>query len=259
VNVLATRVALRERSSAEVFDLAFRFVVARGGRKYWWLWLLGCGPWLALCVALHRLGVEWVYVWLVALVGFVAAQIPFTLAASRLLLGDDLPLRSLMGAVLARLPGQLFVHVAASITLGVMGLVVVPIPFVAGRLLFLPEITLLEGAGFSKAWDRGGRIFRSRSQAAFETMLLLLVVWAAFVVGVEVTGRAVQVDLLLLPAPAHSLWTGGSWFALCGFFMAVPFLATARFLSYIDGRTRREAWDVQLRFTELAKSSAGGR
>jgi hypothetical protein len=39
--------------------------------------------------------------------------------------------------------------------------------------------------------------------------------------------------------------------------LAVPFLATARFLAYIDGRTRREAWDVQLRFTELAKSPRG--
>jgi hypothetical protein len=69
-----------------------------------------------------------------------------------------------------------------------------------------------------------------------------------------VTGRAVQIDLLSFPPPADALSDGGSWFALCGFFMAVPFIATARFLAYIDNRTRREAWDVQLRFTELAKS-----
>jgi hypothetical protein len=131
---------------------------------------------------------------------------------------------------------------------------IVPIPFLSARLLYLPEITLLEGSGLLRAVERGARLTRNRLAQALETCVLLLMVWAAFMLGAEVTGRALQIDLLSLPQPADALSDGGSWFALCGFFLAVPFIATARFLAYIDNRTRREAWDVQLRFTELAKS-----
>ena len=55
MNVLTTRVVLRERSLAEVFDLAFRFVVVRGGRKYLRLWLVSCAPLLLLCIGLRQL------------------------------------------------------------------------------------------------------------------------------------------------------------------------------------------------------------
>jgi hypothetical protein len=44
------------------------------------------------------------------------------------------------------------------------------------------------------------------------------------------------------------LQDGGSPYALAGLFLATPLVASARFLSYIDGRTRRDAWDVQVRF-----------
>ena len=254
MNVLTTRVVLRERTLAEVFDLAFRFVAVRGGRKYLRLWLFSCAPLLGVCVWLRYAQVDWVWVWLAACIGFVIAQIPFTLAASRLLLGDDLSLRSLASAWLPRIPGQILMHAAAAVLLGITGFVIVPIPFLAARFLYLPEISLLEGSGLIRAYERGSRLSRNRLAHALETSLLLLTVWAAFILGAEVLGRSIQDDLLSLPPPADALVDGGSWFALCGFFAAVPFLATARFLAYIDGRTRREAWDVQLRFTELAKS-----
>ena len=80
MNVLSTRVALRERSIAEVFDLAFRFVVVRGNRQYFKLWLVSCVPMLLGCVAMRHAGVGWPWVWSAALAGFVVAQIPFTLA-----------------------------------------------------------------------------------------------------------------------------------------------------------------------------------
>lgn len=258
MNVLTTRVVLRERTLAEVFDLAFRFVVVRGGRKYLKLWLLSCAPFLALCVWLRRQQLEWGWIWLLAFSGFVIAQIPFTLAASRLLLGDELSLRSLARAWLPKIPGQLVMHGLVLILLAATSFIVVPVLFLAARFLYLPEITLLEGSGLFRAYERGTRITRQRLAHAFETCFLLLTVWTAFVLGAEVTGRAVQTDLLSFPPPNDALFTGGSWFALCGFFAAVPFIATARFLAYIDGRTRREAWDVQLRFTELAESPRGG-
>ena len=257
MNVLTTRVALRQRTLSEVFDLAFRFVVVRGGRKYLQLWLVSCAPLVGLCVFLRRQQLGWQAVWAAAFAGFVVAQIPFTLAASRLLLGDELPLGALVRAWLGKVPGQLVAHAVALAGLGLGALIVFPVPFLAARLLFLPEIMLLEGSGLLRAYERGGRMTRSRLPQALLVSVLLLSVWAAFVLAAEVTGRAVQVDLLSFPEPADALRSGGSWFALLGFFVAVPFLSTARFLAYIDSRTRREAWDVQLRFTELAGESPG--
>jgi hypothetical protein len=145
-------------------------------------------------------------------------------------------------------------HALALTVMAASSFMLAPLPFLAARFLFLPEITLLEGSGPLRAYERGSRMSRNRLAHALETSFLLLAIWAAFVLGAEVLGRAVQEDLLSFPAPADTLSSGGSWFALCGFFAAVPFLATARFLAYIDARTRREAWDVQLRFTELADS-----
>lgn len=257
MNVLSTRVVLRERTLSEVFDLAFRFVMARGGRGYLRLWSMSCLPPWALCCALRHLGWSWGVVWAVALVGFVLAQIPFTLSASRLLLEDSIAMGGVARAWLGKVPSQLWNHaVGAALVVG-SGLVIVPLPFLAARLLFLPEITLLEGSGFVNALERGGRMSRARFGETFQMVLLLLTVWAFFILGAETTGQAVMVELLGFPPPRDSLLEGGSWFALFGFFLAVPVLATARFLAYIDSRTRREAWDVQLRFTELASEPRG--
>jgi hypothetical protein len=257
VNVLSTRVVLRERGLAEVFDLAFRFVIVRGGAQYLRLWLIACLPPLLACIAARRSDLGWGLVWVFACVGFVVAQIPFTLAASRLLLDDELSLRALVRAWLPRIPAQILMHVMAAFAFASAGWLIVTLPFLAARCLFLPEITLLEGSNMLRAYERGTRITRQRLSQTLEACLLLLAIWAAFILGAEVTGHAIQVDLLSFPAPADELLAGGSWFALVGFFLAVPFLSTARFLVYIDGRTRREAWDVQLRFTELAKAPRG--
>jgi hypothetical protein len=258
MNVLTTRVALRERSIAEVFDLAFRFMVVRGGAVYRRLWLLSCLPPLLACVALRLYGVEWLWVWSAAVAGFVIAQIPFTLAASRLLLGDELPLGGLVKTWLARIPGQLLMHAVVVGVLGATSFVIFPVPFLMARFLYLPEIGLLEGSGLVRAYERGTRFTSQRFSLALETLVLLAVVLGCFVLGAEITGSAIVEDLLSLPVLDDSLFeTGGSWFSLFGFFASVPLLATARFLTYIDVRTRREAWDVQLRFTELAKDPRG--
>ena len=59
MNVLTTRVVLRERTLAEVFDLAFRFVAVRGGRKYLRLWLFSCAPPLLMCIEQRRQNMDW--------------------------------------------------------------------------------------------------------------------------------------------------------------------------------------------------------
>jgi len=41
-------------------------------------------------------------------------------------------------------------------------------------------------------------------------------------------------------------------------FLSVPLVATLRFLAYIDNRTRREGWDIQVRFLELGRALSEG-
>src|SRR5262249_4133402 len=65
---------------------------------------------------------------------------------------------------------------------------------------------------------------------------------------------------LQLGVPAGELWTdGGSGFAVLGALLAVPVVAAVRFLGYVDLRTRKEGWDIQLRFVALAEQSTAGR
>jgi hypothetical protein len=50
---------------------------------------------------------------------------------------------------------------------------------------------------------------------------------------------------------------GGSGFAVLGLLLSVPLSAAARFLGYIDLRTRSEGWDIQLRFAAWAERERG--
>ena len=55
--------------------------------------------------------------------------------------------------------------------------------------------------------------------------------------------------------PASCSSDGGSGFAVLGALLAVPMAAAMRFLGYIDLRTRKEGWDIQLRFVALAEQA----
>ena len=79
------------------------------------------------------------------------------------------------------------------------------------------------------------------------------------VVGDQLGNAVVSVGLQL-GKPTGDLFTdGGSAFAVLGALLAVPVAAAARFLGYIDLRTRKEGWDIQLRFMALVAESSTGR
>ena len=70
-------------------------------------------------------------------------------------------------------------------------------------------------------------------------------------------GNAVVGFVLQLGKPTGDLLTeGGSGFAVAGALLAAPVAAAARFLGYIDLRTRKEGWDIQLRFLAVAAGAA---
>ena len=77
------------------------------------------------------------------------------------------------------------------------------------------------------------------------------------------TGSRGLVDSVLqLGRPFGSLFSdGGSVYALVGFFYGIQYAAIARFLKYVDLRTRKEGWDIQIRFLSLvaAQDAREGR
>ena len=141
--------------------------------------------------------------------------------------------------------------------------VVLPLlPFGAARLLFVREAVLLEGARPFESVGRSYRLVKRQLGSCLGMSFATLAVPAAFAVGAELLGDALVRVVLQLGRPFGQLFEqGGSGYALLGFFLAVPVTAAARFLKYIDVRTRKEGWDIQVRFTALAAADqpGGGR
>src|SRR5262249_40877626 len=88
----------------------------------------------------------------------------------------------------------------------------------------------------------------------------LLVAQAVFVGVAELIGQGIVEGVLQLGRPFGSLVPdGGSVFALVGFFLSIPYVASARFLKYTDIRTRKEGWDIQLKFTAIQAADQARR
>ena len=119
---------------------------------------------------------------------------------------------------------------------------------------------LLEGASFGKALARSRALARNRGGVCFAIWLvrLFLPAFAALALDLLLNGVCRYVLQLGHPTGALSI-DGGSGFAVLGALLAVPLGAAMRFLGYVDLRTRKEGWDIQLRFVALAEQSALGR
>jgi hypothetical protein len=250
----AAAIVLRPRGVAEVFDLACRFCSVHAG-VYLRLGAAVLLPGHALCLALHHaLDWGWGATWLAAAALATVAQGAFTVLVSRLLFAEALSARAALAAFGRRLGpylGALLVSrflLAAACLPAFLGL-----PFAWPPLLFQHEATLLEGAGPLASVSRSSRFVKGRGGVAFQALLLLLLAQAAFVGAAELFGDGLTDGILQIGNPFGSLLEdGGTPFALLGFFASVPYVATARFLQYIDLRTRADGWDVQVRFLALA-------
>jgi hypothetical protein len=258
MNLLAARVVLRPRSLAEVLDLAVPFCLA-GKRVMGRLAALVLAPALAVCAGLRwGFGWQWQSVMLVALVLGDVVEGAFTCAAGELLFREprDTSAAAILARFIRRLPRAFAALVVCRVLLAVALPLVVTLPMVALRLLFTREVVLLEEAGPFAALGRSHRLVKNHSGKGIGLLTALSVGPALFVVGAEQLGQGAVGTVLQAGAPFGRLFQeGGSLFALAGFFLSVPVLATARFLAYIDLRTRKEGWDIQLRFAALAAAA----
>ncbi len=252
MNLGDSAVVLRPRSVSEVADLAFRVCSSLAFGLYARLALLTLLPVFALCLSLHYVwDVAWGYIWLVAILLGPLAEAAFSVAVSQLMFSPDLGPRPVLVLLRKRffaLVGSFFIRLIAVVISVVSMLILTPFAFI--RLLFLDEACLLEGLSGSRAYERSHRLVEYRGAGTgFLVVLLLAGIRIGSVIIAEFLADGIIGDLLQFGRPFGWLFSdGGSPASLAGFFLAIPLIATVRFLYYIDTRTRADGWDIQLRF-----------
>jgi hypothetical protein len=257
MNVWEARVVVRERSIAEIIDLALRFSLVLGGRLYAWLFVSLILPAYALCFLLLARGVPDVWVWILAVILFALLQLPFTVAAGRLMFSAELSMGEVLSASLRLMFRACGARFLAALLLGGGSLLVVAVPVAIARGLYLVEIVVLEGSAALAAYRRGTRLTHRRVLQTFGVWLALVATSSTFIGLAEVMSRSLTAEGLSLDA-LRDLWHGlSSQAGIAGLFLSLPLVATLRFLAYIDNRTRREGWDIQVRFLELGRVLEG--
>lgn len=253
MNIVHARVALRHRPYSDVLDLALRFIVV-----HWKLYakvalvtvLPGIlGTWLVA----GPLDGGWVWGWILGITWTLFAQIPFTVLASRLVFEDRVRAREVMWQALRESPRILVLRIL-TLTAKALGFMMlfVPAAWVAIIFCFSTEVLLLERATVGGTLGRSQRV----AQSDFGESLLMVVVGLAASIGAvflaDIGGRAIIEELLQFRGPPSIFVAGGSVLGLVGLFGIVPYVATARFFTYLNIRTRAEGWDIQTRFAALA-------
>lgn len=262
MNLQQARVVLRPRTMTEVMDLALRFAASADLKLYLWLCVWTLLPCFALCLAGHYvLDWEWGWVWAAAFGMATLVQGVFTIAAGRLVFAEEVTVKSVLKQYVKRfgayLASMLLTRFILALGLCFFYFVIPPI-WAWSRVTYVAEAVLLERAGVGGGIKRASKFAASRGGAAMSLVTLGALTTVGFVVFSELLFNVGMTKILLqLGQPLGTLWEdGGTPFALFGFFMAVPYFATARFLAYIDQRTRQDGWDIQLKFM-AAQARAG--
>jgi hypothetical protein len=251
MNPNRTRVVLRERALPDILDLGLRFLIEHGG-VYARTALVVLPPFfIASMLVARTLGPS--AAWFFAIFAAMLAGAPFTVLASRLVFEDEVRIVRVLGEALRAAP-RLFVLRILTFGGGWLGFVMFVLPgvWLFAVALFVVEVTVLERSPLRATVWRSARIVGCESGETFLALLLLLLLQVIATLSVDSAGRMIISVLLESRAPAP-IWTDGwSTLSLLGFWLFVPYVATARFFVYLDVRTRSEGWDIQTRFVALA-------
>jgi hypothetical protein len=252
------RVVLRPRTVSEMLDLALRFCVAGAPGLLLRLSALVLLPVLiGLGAMLFAFDWTWLWVWVAALVAGSLVQGVFTAALGVAMFAPEVTVAEALRAFADRAIPYFGAWFVGRVVLGLswaLGFLIFPVPLAAAGIFFLPEAAILEQAGPADALRRSWRLSSLRGSAAVVgTSISILAAQCVFMICAELLLNDGLLDFVLqLGKPLGStLEDGGTIFALFGYLLSVPFAATARFLAYVDRRTRRDGWDIQLRFLAI--------
>ncbi len=257
----AARIVLRPRSLPEIMDLGLRFCSGPAAKLYTKLSLLILLPaWLLTCATHWLLLLDWFEVWLIALAVVTPLQGVFTVAVGRMMFAGEVTVREVLGQYLRRLPAYLATLLVTRALIGLYSLaffLILPPLWGWGRSTYIHEACLLEQANPWESIRRAVRMVQRNTMGAIALLSLLSLAAFTFVGCAETLINTGLLEFVLqVGRPFGSLLTdGGSAAALLGLFLVVPYWATTRFLAYIDLRTRRDGWDVQLRFMAISSAA----
>ncbi len=125
----------------------------------------------------------------------------------------------------------------------------------AGSLSFFPEVVLLERGGATAISRRSGHLLSATPGRWISLSLLALLVPLLGLWAGEVAWHGLRWVTAMPKAPSALVEQGWSWPALVGFGCGQFYFAVMRFLAYIDARTRREGWDLAVRFAGLCDAA----
>ncbi len=258
MNLDAVATVLRERSSLEVVDLAFRFI--RSLRPLLTIQLMAFTllPLLGGAIALrYVMEVDWPIIWALLIAVSWIAELPFLALAGELLVNPNTSLRQVLKTTKDRaIPFLVSWILQSLLLLLVMPTVVGPL-FVASTICFANEAVVLERASGWRSLGRSKAFLRTRSGTGMETVFLRNGIVISFVVLGEILGQALWTYVLDINFSGQQLIDdGGSIFACAGFLLAVPLATVYRFLAYINERTRKDGWDIQIAFLALSRKTS---
>jgi hypothetical protein len=254
LDVMHARVAFRNRAFIDVMDLALRFFAVHA-RLYAKVSLFALTP----CVALTLLA-AWAWGWteaaMVALLLSFVAQVPFTVLASRLVFQEKVAAAAVLRAAAREMPRILVMRLgwALSVATGMLFLFV-PGLWLAALFFFVDEVMILERSNIGPAFGRSNRIAMGGIGDALIGVSMTVLLPMLAMLLTDVGGRAFIGELLQFRPPVPAWTAGGSVLATLGWFGIIPYVATARFFTYLNMRTRAEGWDIQTRFAAIAARS----
>ncbi len=259
------RITLRPRSADETFDLtvAYLRVHARDYRMPIVVaTLVACLPvlgyWLLIGNELGPLAA-------IAVLSAGIAERSITAFAGRHMFGNPATLRGAWTATFRKLPfillslitttvPQLMVLVSDFDEDWLIGAIMLGLfwPFIVAAHLHINEVSMLEHLSLMKSGQRARALVSYRFGRALGLVISSGLVRALFVLGTYSAAMFLFSVVLQFQGASQNLGMG---FTVLGYALAGPYLALVRFFDYIDSRTRREGWDIQVRFNAIAQKN----
>ena len=262
MNLLESRVALRPRAMSDVLDLAAPFCFANRRLMVPLATLVTAVGCLLSWICRVKLAWGWTSVWLVVAAYYLLTSGVYTQAAGELLFrrADEIRVLHVLGRFARRFFPYMVARIVHLLALGLCAAIVVPLPIFAARLFFFGEAVLLESDSPFGSLARSGRLVLFRSLSCLGLALASLCAPFLFALAADLLGTTLVEMVFQMGRPFGSLFAdGGSAYAVAGALLSAPFVASASFLGYIDMRTRKEGWDIQLRFMALADAEDKNR
>jgi hypothetical protein len=246
-------VQVRERTFLEVLDLALLVVRHRP----WTLGLAalaGIAPFAALNAWITS-DPEFPLPAFVLLVLMETpwATAPLTAVLGGLMFGQRPTVGGLLGRLLRSFPA-LFVF--QFLLRAILVVTFFLYPLIPSRLIFLNEVIVLEQGSWWKALGRSFQLCARRGGDLFAQWLGQVFFGAVFVacfwLGTGAALRALTTSELTWDRPAWGDVYGVR--AQLALWLAIVFFAVARFLTYIDHRTRKEGWEIKNRLGDVGRT-----